>query len=97
VSIYEPGKTYTDSKTCGIADPSDPFGTEPFKRDGFTQGFNAKGTFEGDLNALATIAGLANVTYKASVKRSSREDMVKPKEKRGEYVFRIHRMREKRN
>ena len=97
MAVYEKHTTCTDCSTCALADPSDLFGTEPFKRDGITQGFNAEGTYEGDLNALATIAGLANVTYKASVKRSSKEDMVKPKEKRGEYVFRVHGTRENRN
>jgi hypothetical protein len=74
-------KTYTDIVPCGLADPSDPFGTQPFKREGLTQGFNANGTFEGDINALATIAGLMNVDYKPHAKRLSKDEIKKPSDK----------------
>ncbi|KAF2822291.1 hypothetical protein CC86DRAFT_410663 [Ophiobolus disseminans] len=54
---------------------TDPFGTNPMKRDNFTQGYVTNGTFEGDLNFFATLAAVMDIPYKAHIKRLSKNDI----------------------
>jgi hypothetical protein len=53
----------------------DSFGTEPMKRDDSTQGYVTNGTFEGDINYMATIAAFMDIPYKDHVKRMPKDSI----------------------